>query len=251
MYGVKITATIHDSSSEMPTTWNSENTYSPAPDFANRIRLEVLSCTTAEPVPLKKSRWSVPNVLRLIHASNENVSPTSVFTSMFTAKISPRKGRVGLPAPLAARDACLGPNGRPDEVGGATIKALGIYPPGSYVKLASGEVAVVMRRGARADRPRVGSIVSREGQVMGVPALRDTTDPRHEVKGAVRTNEIRVRVNHERMPVLLSGEDQFETWLSGPVEEAFALARSFDPGAMHVSRCLERPSSKRGLAVSR
>ena len=58
-------------------------------------------------------------------------------------------------------------------------------------------------------------------------------------------------INHERMPVLLSGEDQFETWLSGPVEEAFALARSFDPGAMHVSRCLERPSSKRGLAVSR
>jgi len=121
---------------------------------------------------------------------------------VFTAKISPRKGRVGLPAPLAARDACLGPNGRPDEVGGATIKALGIYPPGSYVKLASGEVAVVMRRGARADRPRVGSIVSREGQVMGVPALRDTTDPRHEVKGAVRTNEIRVRVNHERMLAL-------------------------------------------------
>jgi hypothetical protein len=36
------------------------------------------------------------------------------------------------------------------------------------------------------------------------------------------------------MPVLLSGEDQFETWLSGPVEEAFALARSFDPSAMHV-----------------
>jgi hypothetical protein len=36
------------------------------------------------------------------------------------------------------------------------------------------------------------------------------------------------------MPVLLSGEDQFETWLSGPVEEAFALARSFDPGAMRV-----------------
>jgi len=41
-------------------------------------------------------------------------------------------------------------------------------------------------------------------------------------------------INHERMPVILSGEDQFETWLSGPVEEAFALARSFDPCAMRV-----------------
>ena len=64
-------------------------------------------------------------------------------------------------------------------------------------------------------------------------------------------NALTRAINHERMPVLLSGEDQFETWLSGPVEEAFALARSFDPGAMHVSRCLERPSSKRGLTVSR
>ena len=48
-------------------------------------------------------------------------------------------------------------------------------------------------------------------------------------------NALTRAINHERMPVLLSGEDQFETWLSGAVEEAFALARSFDPGAMHVS----------------
>jgi putative SOS response-associated peptidase YedK len=47
-------------------------------------------------------------------------------------------------------------------------------------------------------------------------------------------NALTCAINHERMPVLLSGEDQFETWLSGPVEEAFALARSFDPGAMQV-----------------
>ena len=47
-------------------------------------------------------------------------------------------------------------------------------------------------------------------------------------------NALTRAINHERMPVLLSGEDQFETWLSGPVEEAFALARSFDPCAMRV-----------------
>ena len=34
MYGVNSTATIHDRISEMPTTWNSEYTYSPEPDFA-------------------------------------------------------------------------------------------------------------------------------------------------------------------------------------------------------------------------
>ncbi|MFN0217846.1 MAG: hypothetical protein ACKVP4_03410 [Hyphomicrobium sp.] len=36
-------------------------------------------------------------------------------------------------------------------------------------------------------------------------------------------NELTRSINHERMPVLLAGEDQFETWLSSN-DEAFALA---------------------------
>jgi putative SOS response-associated peptidase YedK len=36
------------------------------------------------------------------------------------------------------------------------------------------------------------------------------------------------------MPVLLSKEDEFETWLSGSPAEAFALARSFDPAQMRI-----------------
>ena len=44
-------------------------------------------------------------------------------------------------------------------------------------------------------------------------------------------NALTDSINHERMPVLLSEEADFETWLSGSPAEAFALARSFDPGA--------------------
>jgi hypothetical protein len=33
-------------------------------------------------------------------------------------------------------------------------------------------------------------------------------------------------INYERMPVVLFNPDDFETWLSGPTEEAFKLARS-------------------------
>lgn len=47
-------------------------------------------------------------------------------------------------------------------------------------------------------------------------------------------NELTRAINHERMPVLLSAEDQYETWLSGTPAEAFALARSFDPARMRV-----------------
>ncbi len=47
-------------------------------------------------------------------------------------------------------------------------------------------------------------------------------------------NELTRSINHERMPVLLSGDDQFETWLSGTSEQAFKLAKSFDPTAMRI-----------------
>ncbi len=47
-------------------------------------------------------------------------------------------------------------------------------------------------------------------------------------------NALTRSINHERMPVLLSGDDQFETWLSGSPAEAFALAQSFDPALMRI-----------------
>lgn len=47
-------------------------------------------------------------------------------------------------------------------------------------------------------------------------------------------NALTDSINHERMPVLLSKEDEFETWLSGTPSEAFQIARSFDPNAMRI-----------------
>ena len=47
-------------------------------------------------------------------------------------------------------------------------------------------------------------------------------------------NDLTRAINHDRMPVLLSAEDQFETWLSGSPAEAFALAKSFDAAQMRA-----------------
>lgn len=47
-------------------------------------------------------------------------------------------------------------------------------------------------------------------------------------------NDLTRSINHERMPVLLSTDDQFETWLSGSSAEAFALAKSFNPALMRI-----------------
>jgi putative SOS response-associated peptidase YedK len=41
-------------------------------------------------------------------------------------------------------------------------------------------------------------------------------------------------INHERMPVLLTREDEFEIWLKGTPDEALALAREYPPEQMRI-----------------
>jgi putative SOS response-associated peptidase YedK len=47
-------------------------------------------------------------------------------------------------------------------------------------------------------------------------------------------NSLVATINHERMPVLLTNEEEFETWLRGSPEEAFALAREYPPEKMRI-----------------
>jgi putative SOS response-associated peptidase YedK len=47
-------------------------------------------------------------------------------------------------------------------------------------------------------------------------------------------NSLAATINHERMPVLLTREDEFETWLRGSPAEALALAREYPADAMQI-----------------
>ncbi len=47
-------------------------------------------------------------------------------------------------------------------------------------------------------------------------------------------NELTATINHERSPVLLTGEEQFATWLTGSPKEAFGLIRTSDPERMSI-----------------
>ena len=121
---------------------------------------------------------------------------------IFCAKISRRANRAPMSPVQAAREACLGPDGKPDEIGGALLRAVGLYPPGSFVELASGEVGIVVARGRRANLPFVASLVSASGHALGEPPLRDTLDRRHAVRAAVPPDQVRVRPSHERLLAL-------------------------------------------------
>jgi putative SOS response-associated peptidase YedK len=47
-------------------------------------------------------------------------------------------------------------------------------------------------------------------------------------------NPLVATINHERMPVLLTREEQFQTWLSGSPDEAMELAREYASDKMRV-----------------
>ena len=47
-------------------------------------------------------------------------------------------------------------------------------------------------------------------------------------------NELTRSINHERMPMLLTAADQFETWLRGSPAEAFALIKPYPAEQMRI-----------------
>ena len=47
-------------------------------------------------------------------------------------------------------------------------------------------------------------------------------------------NPLVATINHERMPVLLTREEEFETWLRGSTDEALSLAREYPPEQMRI-----------------
>ncbi len=121
---------------------------------------------------------------------------------IFGAKISRRESRPAMSPLMAAREACLGADGQPDEVGGALLRAVGLYPPGSFVELTSGEIGIVVARGRRANLPQVVALVSPSGNVYGEPVLRDTLERRHAVKAAVAPARVKVRFVHDKVLAL-------------------------------------------------
>jgi len=118
---------------------------------------------------------------------------------VFTAKLSKRKTRPGSTATIAARDACLDGSGLPDATGATMLRVLGLYPPGSFVRLASGEVGVVVRRGDKAHTPFVACVRRADGGMINQPIVRDTGSRLHAIQRSLSVDEAKIRLDHERI----------------------------------------------------
>ncbi|MEK7392205.1 MAG: HD domain-containing phosphohydrolase [Fibrobacterota bacterium] len=75
------------------------------------------------------------------------------------------------------------------------IKALGFYPPGSFVRLACGEIGIVVRRGKVLNQPVVFSLLTSSGGNLGAPVRRETSMERFAVTGLVPRGEVNVKID--------------------------------------------------------
>ena len=130
---------------------------------------------------------------------------------IFAAAISPRASRAAASTGSAMKAAYFDENSQVDEAGAALVKAVGIYPPGSFVRLTSGEVAVVVRRGSNTSAPSVAVVLNRSGLPNAELSLRDTSRAEWRVTSGVPAKEVKVNVSLARLlPLTRLPESRFE-----------------------------------------
>jgi len=160
----------------------------------------VMSHHTQMPGPLQ-SRTPAQQIARLIQRAD-----------MFAARLAPRASRTPI-SPAAAMQACyFDENRHVDEGGAALIKAVGIYQPGTFVRLATDEIAVVVKRGLNTSTPRVAVLVSRSGMPTMEPTIRETSTRDYRIVASVPHREVKVQVNMERLLPLTAAPASDRPW---------------------------------------
>jgi len=132
--------------------------------------------------------------------ATREVAPLAValrLADVLLAKVSPRSGRPALPIQQAEREMFAEAGG--DPFAAALIKEFGIYPPGDFVLLKSGEMAVVVRRGPTATTPEVAAITDRKGMPVTSSVRRDTAKPEFAIAGPAPDKALALRVPPERL----------------------------------------------------
>lgn len=114
----------------------------------------------------------------------------------YAAMISPRKSREGRSAMDSARS-ILGRTAEiVDEVGLVLVGVVGQCPPGTFVRLDDGQVAVVMRRSTQHNRPFVAIVINEAGGLVNPPRPHRTASASPGIRSALPPSAVRERLNH-------------------------------------------------------
>jgi hypothetical protein len=114
----------------------------------------------------------------------------------YSAMISPRMSRAGRSATESARAIMANVSAKTDEIGHAMVRAVGLCPPGTYVRLDNDELAVVVRRSSTPNQPYVAIVSRSTGELLPAPRLHSTAQRDPRIRAALAASAVRARLNH-------------------------------------------------------
>ena len=120
-------------------------------------------------------------------------------SDLLIARISPRTSRRGLWPNVVVGNLYLESQTRASPLGAYFVKQLCMYPPGSFVKLKTDEIGVVVRRGPRVNMPLVLAVTDPDGLLMTAPSRRDTQVPTYAIRSPVSPEDMRIRLDRSRL----------------------------------------------------
>lgn len=118
---------------------------------------------------------------------------------VFGAKVSPRTYRRAMQPPVAAKEIYVQEREVCAEFVDTLIKEIGLYMPGTFVKLENGETALVIKRGANVNTPRVVGLSRGDGMPYIEGPKRDTSKPEFAVKSVVPKEKIMHLLNLSKL----------------------------------------------------
>ncbi|HJV82621.1 HD-GYP domain-containing protein [Noviherbaspirillum sp.] len=118
----------------------------------------------------------------------------------YCASVSIRRYRKTLLPSAALRDVLL-PDGKPSDpmLAAYFIKELGPQPPGSFVRLQNGEIAVVTRKGKAANTPIVHSFIGPRGAPLSFPIQRDTGKELYAIRELLSGQQASLRFSMQQL----------------------------------------------------
>jgi len=109
---------------------------------------------------------------------------------IYHAMISERMHRAGMLPTDALRQVLLSQGNDIDSgLSEVFIKELGVYPPGAFVRLANGDIAVVTHRGQEGVSPRVASVITPRGVAYPRPLPRNPAASEWAIKEIMARDE--------------------------------------------------------------
>jgi len=115
------------------------------------------------------------------------------------AKMAPRISRPAMLPLGAARSLLQTSSPGTAELRPAMAAVLGFYPPGTYVQLVNGDIAVVIKRGQYVRAPHVASIMNAKGMPLSKYIYHDTRDADFAVRQPWASAAVHIQVSLDKV----------------------------------------------------